>query len=155
MESGLMKSSSTATATVQRSCLYPSLSNKFFPQFPFLHMSGFKHLKAFHASVLSLHFRNYNPFFSVLILKTIGCRAGLIKLRAHPPQSFPSQASLMETCCVFKDEDREPCLGRFLRKALTLLSKDSSGVSRCHHRCLINSGSAHRPVKTRRKVLSI
>lgn len=29
-------------------------------------------------------------------------------------------------------------LGRFLRKALTLQSKDSSGMSRCHQHCVIN-----------------
>lgn len=49
----------------------------------------------------------------------------LIKLRVHPTPS-PSPPS----CYMFKDEDREPRLGRFLRKALTLLSKGSSGASR-------------------------
>ncbi|KAA8583022.1 hypothetical protein FQN60_015568 [Etheostoma spectabile] len=43
--------------------------------------------------------------------------------------SFLPQVLLMETWCMFKDEDREQCLGRFLRKALTLLSKGSSGAS--------------------------
>lgn len=136
---------------LHRSCLWVSSSNKSLPSFP-------PHVTVQTSLVLRVSMHLFTlctpklyPTTLCPHLKTKGWGAGLIKLRAHPLKTFSPQVFLMGTRCMFKDKDREPCQGRFLRKAQTLLSNDSSRANRCYQHRLINSGSDCSHWKTRRK----
>lgn len=85
-------------------------------------------------------------------------RSGSHKVKGSFPRLPPVvslQVFLMGTCCLFKGGDRKPCVGRFLRKALSLLSKDSGGASGCHHYRLINIGSRPQPLKNKKEERSL
>lgn len=108
-----------------------ALMGSLLKSFPYLSLptsqgSCISRLEDFHASAPSLLFQIYSP--ATLCAQKNRMRSESHKVKvSFPLQLFPSQVFLMGTLCMFKDMDREPFQGRFLRKAWLYYQTTATG----------------------------